>query len=91
MALHFASDDGIAPINSTVVAIDKDKNSHYAVRWTIDHLLINNPQIILIHVRHKYLQHRRYPLFESNLHLLMFNLNMLVQLRFKSPFVIVQS
>lgn len=60
MALHFAFDDGIAPINSTVVAIDKDKNSHYAVRWTIDHLLINNPQIILIHVRHKYLQHQGY-------------------------------
>ncbi|KAG2238350.1 hypothetical protein Bca4012_024343 [Brassica carinata] len=48
------SKDRHAP-NSTVVAIDKDKNSQYAVRWAIDNLLnlINNPNIILVHVRLK--------------------------------------
>ncbi|CAA7039817.1 unnamed protein product [Microthlaspi erraticum] len=54
MARH-SSDDGHPPVNSTVVAIDKDKNSHYAVRWAVDHLfnLINNPNMILVHVRLK--------------------------------------
>lgn len=42
------------PIKSTAVAIDNDKNSPYAVRWAIDHLMvINNPFITLIHVRPK--------------------------------------
>lgn len=57
----YPPEDGI-PMNTTAVAIDKDKNSHYAVRWAIDHLVISNPLIILIHVRHKANQHRRYPL-----------------------------
>ncbi|XWS70225.1 hypothetical protein CRYUN_Cryun03dG0030200 [Craigia yunnanensis] len=52
MALHFSSDDNV-PANTTAVAIDKDKNSPHAVRWAIDHLVITNPFIILIHVRHK--------------------------------------
>ncbi|KAJ4911934.1 Protein kinase protein with adenine nucleotide alpha hydrolases-like domain [Raphanus sativus] len=49
------SEDRHAPVNSTVVAIDKDKNSHYAVRWAVDHLLnsINNSNMILVHVRLK--------------------------------------
>ncbi|KAJ9183607.1 hypothetical protein P3X46_007436 [Hevea brasiliensis] len=47
------SDDALSVINATVVAIDKDKNSQHAVRWAIDHLIINNPVIILVHVRHK--------------------------------------
>lgn len=36
---------------STAVAIDKDKNSPYAFRWAIDNLVMNDPQIILIHVK----------------------------------------
>ncbi|XVE70882.1 hypothetical protein DITRI_Ditri10aG0105900 [Diplodiscus trichospermus] len=52
MAPQFSSDD-IVPANTTAVAIDKDKNSPHAVRWAIDHLVITNPFIILIHVRHK--------------------------------------
>ncbi|GLT97245.1 hypothetical protein SLE2022_148180 [Rubroshorea leprosula] len=51
MARQFLADSSNPPPNSTAVAIDKDKNSPYAVRWAIDHLVINNPFIILIHVR----------------------------------------
>ncbi|KAF9612591.1 hypothetical protein IFM89_002187 [Coptis chinensis] len=36
---------------STVVAIDRDKSSQFAVKWTVDHLLINNPNLVLVHVR----------------------------------------
>lgn len=56
---RYSSEDGHTPVNSTVVAIDKDKNSNYAVRWAADHLfhLINNPNMILVHVR---LKNRRY-------------------------------
>ncbi|KAL2517896.1 Protein kinase protein with adenine nucleotide alpha hydrolase-like domain [Abeliophyllum distichum] len=39
--------------NPTVVAVDKDKHSLSAVRWAIDHLLISNPTLILIHVKTK--------------------------------------
>ncbi|KAG2666001.1 hypothetical protein I3760_15G034800 [Carya illinoinensis] len=53
MVPHFPPDDSSAPLKSTAVAIDKDKNSPHAVRWAIDHLVISNPSIILIHVRHK--------------------------------------
>ena len=58
---RYSSEDGHAPANSTVVAIDKDKNSHYAVRWAADHLfnMINNPNMILVHVRLKS-SNRRY-------------------------------
>ncbi|CAH8319750.1 unnamed protein product [Eruca vesicaria subsp. sativa] len=50
--VRFPSEDGHAPVNSTVVAVDKDKNSHYAVRWAVDHLfnLINNSNMILVHI-----------------------------------------
>ncbi|XP_044471478.1 U-box domain-containing protein 35 [Mangifera indica] len=51
-----AYDDSIPP-NSTAVAIDKDKNSPHAVRWAIDHLVISNPLIVLIHVKHKHGHH----------------------------------
>ncbi|XP_022865345.1 U-box domain-containing protein 35-like [Olea europaea var. sylvestris] len=37
--------------NPTVVAVDKDKHSFSAVRWAIDHLLMTNPTLILIHVK----------------------------------------
>ncbi|KAK4485913.1 hypothetical protein RD792_008564 [Penstemon davidsonii] len=39
--------------NPTVVAVDKDKHSTSAVRWAIEHLLITNPTLILIHVKTK--------------------------------------
>ncbi|KAF8109049.1 hypothetical protein N665_0103s0005 [Sinapis alba] len=57
--VRFPLEDRHAPVNSTVVAIDKDKNSHYAVRWAVDHLLslINNPNMILVHVRLKNSNH----------------------------------
>ncbi|KAK3020188.1 hypothetical protein RJ639_047132 [Escallonia herrerae] len=50
-----ASDDGMNP---TAVAVDKDKHSHYAVRWAIDNLLGNPPRIVLIHVRSRALHHQ---------------------------------
>ncbi|XP_058086164.1 U-box domain-containing protein 52-like isoform X2 [Magnolia sinica] len=46
-------DDRFPPTNSTAVAIDRDKNSQHAVKWAVDHLLLNNPNIILIHVRNR--------------------------------------
>ncbi|MBA0747637.1 hypothetical protein Gogos_004537 [Gossypium gossypioides] len=52
MAPRLSPDDNL-PANSTAVAIDKDKNSPHAVRWAIDHLVISNPIIVLIHVRHR--------------------------------------
>ncbi|CAH2044460.1 unnamed protein product [Thlaspi arvense] len=59
MAPPYSSDDSHSPVNSTVIAIDKEKHSHYAVRWTVDHLLntIHNPFIILLHVRLKISNH----------------------------------
>ncbi|KAG5098640.1 hypothetical protein JHK82_048494 [Glycine max] len=38
-----------------MVAVDKDKNSGYAFRWTIKH--IDNPVIIAVHVKHKNIPH----------------------------------
>ncbi|KAK8602448.1 hypothetical protein V6N13_057922 [Hibiscus sabdariffa] len=52
MASHFSSDDNV-PVNTTAVAVDKDKNSPHAVRWAIDHLVASNPFIVLIHVKNK--------------------------------------
>lgn len=61
-APNFQYDDSVPPINATAVAIDKDnRNSNTTVRWAIDHLVIANPYLILIHIRHK--SHRRYPLY----------------------------
>ena len=57
---RYSSEDGHAPANSTVVAIDKDKNSHHAVRWAVDNLfntINNNPNLILVHVRLKSSNH----------------------------------
>ncbi|XP_019190528.1 PREDICTED: U-box domain-containing protein 35-like [Ipomoea nil] len=47
------SSDGATTGPITVVAVDKDKNSASAVKWTVDNLLISNPFVILLHVRHK--------------------------------------
>lgn len=59
MAPQINADESLPPINSTSVAVDKDnKNSIAAVRWAIDHLLIDSASLILIHVRNKY--NRRY-------------------------------
>ncbi|KAE8714035.1 peptidyl-prolyl cis-trans isomerase CWC27-like protein [Hibiscus syriacus] len=52
MALHFSSDESV-PGHNTAVAIDKDKNSPHAVRWAVEHLVVSNPFVILIHVKHK--------------------------------------
>ncbi|KAF9616982.1 hypothetical protein IFM89_033052 [Coptis chinensis] len=35
----------------TAVAIDKDKHSQAAVKWTVDNLLSDTPHLMLIHVR----------------------------------------
>lgn len=51
-------DEGINPI---VVAIDKDKHSSSAVKWAVDHLVISNPALVLVHVRMKNSPNRRYP------------------------------
>ncbi|KAA8538725.1 hypothetical protein F0562_028294 [Nyssa sinensis] len=52
-------DDGLPPpMGSIAVAVDKDKHSSYAVRWAIDHLLITNPTVVLIHVRIRNLQNQ---------------------------------
>ncbi|KAJ7966403.1 Protein kinase domain [Quillaja saponaria] len=48
---NYPVDDGALPLNATMVAVDKDKNSVYAVKWAIDHL--NGPLLVLLHVRHK--------------------------------------
>lgn len=51
MAPQTKKDDGILPINSVGVALDRDnKNSNAALKWAIDHLVGGNPYIILIHV-----------------------------------------
>ncbi|ESQ32145.1 hypothetical protein EUTSA_v10005575mg [Eutrema salsugineum] len=59
MTTPYSSDDIHSPVNSTVIAIDKEKQSHYAVRWAVDHLFtaIHNPFITLLHVRHKISNH----------------------------------
>lgn len=35
------------------VAIDKDKGSQYALKWTVDHLLSRGQAVTLIHVKTK--------------------------------------
>ncbi|KAK8976111.1 hypothetical protein V6N11_007605 [Hibiscus sabdariffa] len=52
MAPRLSSEDNV-PANTTAVAIDKEKNSHHAVRWAVDHLVVSNPFIVLIHVRNR--------------------------------------
>lgn len=44
--------------NLVMVAVDKDKNSGYAFRWTTNN--IDNPIIIAVHVKPKDIPHRRY-------------------------------
>lgn len=35
------------------VAIDKDKSSQYALKWTVDHLITKGQSISLVHVKNK--------------------------------------
>ncbi|KAE8676014.1 peptidyl-prolyl cis-trans isomerase CWC27-like protein [Hibiscus syriacus] len=58
MAPHFLSDENVQG-HTTTVAIDKDKNSPHAVRWAVEHLVVSNPFVTLIHVKNK---NRRHPL-----------------------------
>ncbi|KAL7150850.1 hypothetical protein ABFS83_05G141600 [Erythranthe nasuta] len=41
--------------NPTVVAVDKDKHSSSAVRWAVEHLLVTNTTLILVHVKTKHM------------------------------------
>jgi len=69
------------PLNVTMVAVDKGKSSGHAFRWTIKN--IDNPVIIAVHVKHKNITHRRYPLalftslFSFLFHLQSFHLNLI--------------
>jgi len=47
-------------LNVTMVAVDKGKSSGHAFRWTIKN--IDNPVIIALHIKHKNITNRRYPL-----------------------------
>ncbi|XP_061350402.1 U-box domain-containing protein 34-like [Gastrolobium bilobum] len=44
-------DGSTLPLNVTMVAVDKDKNSGHAFRWTTNHF--DNSIIIAVHVKHK--------------------------------------
>lgn len=37
---------------AVTVAIDKDRGSQYAIKWTIDHLLNRGQALTLLHVKH---------------------------------------
>ncbi|KAK7383438.1 hypothetical protein VNO78_29117 [Psophocarpus tetragonolobus] len=47
----------LPPLNVTMVAVDRDKNSAYAFRWTTKHM--DNPVIIAVHVKPLNIPHRR--------------------------------
>ena len=38
---------------TVAVAIDKDKGSHYAIKWAIDNLLSRGQPLTLLHVKHR--------------------------------------
>lgn len=66
---HATADDSNRPPTSaplTAVAVDKDKSSQQAVKWAVDHLPVGNHAIILIHVKCKNVQHRRWICYERN-------------------------
>ncbi|WOL02998.1 U-box domain-containing protein 35-like isoform X2 [Canna indica] len=50
MSLNATEGNGRASA-STLVAIDKDRNSHQAVKWAVDHLLLHKYAVVLIHVK----------------------------------------
>lgn len=52
----------------TAIAIDRDKNSQYAVKWAVDHLISSsnkNHQCILLHVNSASMHSRKYCLFRA--------------------------
>ncbi|XP_078176715.1 U-box domain-containing protein 52-like [Carex rostrata] len=49
--LYSHDDGGSVHEVTTVVAVDKDKNSNQAVKWAVDHLLSNMPLLVLVHVK----------------------------------------
>ncbi|KHN30073.1 U-box domain-containing protein 51 [Glycine soja] len=53
---------------STVIAIDSDRNSLHAVKWAVEHLLKKNASCTLIHVRTKTLYSRSRLPTEEELH-----------------------
>lgn len=78
---HTSSDD--ATNNLTAVAIDRDKNSASAVKWAVEHLLLSN-FIILIHVRVKNPQTRRYPLSLAHDHCHFYDIIIIMSLEMTS-------
>ncbi|EXC12822.1 U-box domain-containing protein 35 [Morus notabilis] len=36
-----------------VVAIDKDKSSQYALKWTVDHLITRGQTVVLLHIKNR--------------------------------------
>jgi len=48
--MALAEDIEALPAGITAVAIDKDKNSQYAVKWAIDHLTTSTKVLFLVHV-----------------------------------------
>ncbi|KAI3455593.1 hypothetical protein Pfo_012256 [Paulownia fortunei] len=51
MSNHEPNSSEEGRIISTAVAIDKDKNSQFAVKWAIDRLKLKDNRIILVHVK----------------------------------------
>ncbi|XP_057959930.1 U-box domain-containing protein 35 isoform X2 [Malania oleifera] len=43
--------------HTTAVGVDRDKNSQHAVRWAIEHLILPNHLLALVHVSGRHLQH----------------------------------
>lgn len=39
--------------NNVAVAIDKDKGSQFALKWTVDHILSRGQSLTLLHVKQK--------------------------------------
>jgi len=77
MSSHGGTTTTPPPLNVTMVAVDKDKNSGYAFRWTIKH--IDNPVIIAVHVKHKNIPHRRYPhIFTCLINFISFRLGFII-------------
>ncbi|RZC52861.1 hypothetical protein C5167_021289 [Papaver somniferum] len=55
MGPSVGGDDELGMPN-VVVAIDKDKNSQFALKWAIENLPISNQSIILVHVKIKVME-----------------------------------
>ncbi|XP_027337326.1 U-box domain-containing protein 35-like [Abrus precatorius] len=51
--MHTPSPAVVADGGTTVIAINADRNSHFAVKWAVEHLLKKNSSCTLVHVRTK--------------------------------------